>query len=360
MPERAGADAVADAIATLRRIAVLVERGGGPRHRSSSFRRAAAALAEVPPTEVAERAATATLTELHAVGPVTAGVVTEVLADGRSQYLADLEQQFAGTAGEELRRALRGDCHVHSDWSDGRVPIEVMTAAAREAGLDYIVLTDHSPRLTIARGLSSERLRQQLAVVDDLNRELAPFRILTGIEVDILPDGTLDQEDALLARLDVVVGSVHSLLRMEPAPMTDRLICALANPYLDILGHCTGRMTRARGDRPPSTFDATVVFETARRHGKAIEVNAQPARRDPPDELLDLAVDLGCYVSIDSDAHTPSEFDWLLLACDRVAARGVPTERIVNCWAADELLAWTATHEGGMSDAGADARRTAP
>jgi putative hydrolase len=226
-----------------------------------------------------------------------------------------------------------------------------MATAARDLGLDYIVLTDHSPRLTIAHGLTVERLREQLAVVDDLNRQLAPFRILTGIEVDILPDGALDQEDELLARLDVVVGSVHFLLRMESAPMTDRLLHALENPNLDILGHCTGQMTRTRGDRPPSTFDARAVFEAARRHDKAVEVNTQPARRDPPDELLDLAVDLGCLVSIDSDSHSPIEFDWLLLGCDRVAERGVPPERIVNCWAADELIAWTAAHEAGRPGA---------
>lgn len=360
MPEHVAADAVADAIATLRRIAVLVERSRGPRHRSGSFRRAAAALAEVSPPEVLEWATAGTLTDLHAVGPVTASVVAEVIASGRSQYLDDLERQFPAGAGDALRRALRGDCHVHSDWSDGRVPIEVMAGAARDAGLDYIVLTDHSPRLTIAHGLSPERLREQLAAIDGLNHQLAPFRILTGIEVDILPDGSLDQEDALLARLDVVVGSVHSLLRMEPMPMTDRLLRAIEHPHLDILGHCTGQMTRSRGDRPPSTFDARAVFEAARQHHKAIEVNAQPARRDPPDELLDLAIELGCYVSIDSDAHTPSEFDWLLLGCDRVAARDVPAERIVNCWTSDELLAWTAAHSGGGPDTGTSTTGSAP
>lgn len=347
MTEHAADSAAAEAVATLRRIAMLVERAGGPRHRSGSFRRAASALAEVSPSEVAERAAAGTLTDLRAVGPVTARVVAEVMAEGRSRYLEDLERQFSGAAGEELRRSLRGDCHVHSDWSDGRVPIEVMAEAAREAGLDYIVLTDHSPQLTIADGLTSERLREELLVVDELNHQLAPFRILTGIEVDILPDGSLDQEDALLARLDVVVGSVHSLLRMESAPMTDRLLRAIENPHLDILGHCTGQMTRSRGDRPPSSFDARAVFEAARRYDKAIEVNSQPARRDPPDELLDLAVELDCYVSIDSDAHSPSEFDWLLLGCDRVAARDVPAERIVNCWTSEELLAWTAAHGNG-------------
>ncbi len=274
MAERVPADAVEAAIATLRRIGILVERSGGPRHRSGSFRRAAAALTEVPPSEVVRRAAAGSLTELHSIGPVTAGVITEVITDGHSQYLADLERRFPADAGDELRGALHGDCHVHSDWSDGRVPIEVMADAARKAGLHYIVLTDHSPRLTIAHGLSAERLEEQLGVVEDLNRRLAPFEILTGIEVDILPDGALDQDEALLARLDVVVGSVHSLLRMEAPSMTDRLVRAIENPHLDILGHCTGQMTRSRGDRPPSTFDAPRVFEAARRHNKAIEVNA--------------------------------------------------------------------------------------
>ena len=141
---------------------------------------------------------------------------------------------------------LRGDCHTHSDWSDGGAPIEEMAMAAVELGHEYLVLTDHSPRLTVARGLTAARLRQQLRYIEKINESMPEgFRILTGIEVDILADGSLDQDEGLLAELDVVVGSVHSGLRDDRATMTRRMLRAVENPHLDILGHCTGRKVPA-------------------------------------------------------------------------------------------------------------------
>jgi len=244
-----------------------------------------------------------------------------------------------------LRSALRGDCHVHSDWSDGGSPIGEMAEAARDLGHEYMVLTDHSPRLTVANGLSAERLEEQLVEVARLNDELAPFRILTGIEVDVLGDGSLDQDPALLRRLDLVVGSVHSELRMEARPMTRRLVTALANPLLDVLGHPTGRMVTGKRHRPPSTFDAELVFAAALRFDKAIEVNARPERLDPPKRILRLAVEAGCRVAIDSDAHAPGQLAWLPYGCDRAAACGVAPASIVNAMEADRLLAWAAEHE---------------
>ncbi len=220
-----------------------------------------------------------------------------------------------------------------------------MAEAARDLGHDYMVLTDHSPRLTVANGLSAERLEQQLDDVARLNGELAPFRILTGIEVDILSDGSLDQDPALLARLDLVVGSVHSELRMDEKPMTRRLVTALADPHLDVLGHMTGRMVTGKRRRPPSAFDAEIVFAAAVRFDKAIEVNSRPERLDPPKRILRLAVEAGCRFSIDSDAHAPGQLAWLPFGCDRAAACGVPEASVVNAMDADGLLAWTATHE---------------
>ena len=155
-----------------------------------------------------------------------------------------------------------------------------MAEAARALGHEYWTLTDHSPRLTIAHGLNAERLRQQLDVVAELNAELAPFRILTGIEVDILEDGALDQDEELLARLDVVVASVHSKLRMDAPAMTKRMVRAVASPHVDILGHCTGRIIVGRG-RPPSTFDAEQVFAVCAATGTAVEINSRPERLDP-------------------------------------------------------------------------------
>jgi putative hydrolase len=247
--------------------------------------------------------------------------------------------------GGELCSALKGDCHVHSDWSDGGSPIREMAETAIELGHEYMVLTDHSPTLTVANGLSPERLERQLDEVAKLNAELAPFRILTGIEVDILSDGSLDQSDELLSRLDVVVGSVHSELRSPSKPMTRRMVTALADPHLDILGHCTGRMKAGRRNRPPSEFDAEIVFAAAARFDKAVEVNSRPERLDPPKRLLRLAVEAGCKVSIDSDAHAPGQLGWLPNGCDRAAACGVQIGSVVNALEADALLAWTATHE---------------
>ncbi len=217
----------------------------------------------------------------------------------------------------------------NSDWSDGGSPPLEMAQAARDLGHEWIALTDHSPRLTVASGLSAERLEAQLELVGQLNSELAPFRIMTGIEVDILEDGTLDQRDDLLARLDVVVASVHSKLRMPSEPMTSRMLTAVSNPLVDVLGHCTGRMIAGRG-RPPSQFDAETVFAACREQGVAVEINCRPERQDPPDELLRLAADMGCLFAIDTDAHAPGQLDWLDSGCARAEQAGIPADRVLN------------------------------
>jgi putative hydrolase len=252
-----------------------------------------------------------------------------------------------------LRAELRGDCHTHSDWSDGGSPIREMADTARALGHEYLVLTDHSPRLTVANGLSAERLEKQLEVVAELNDDYAaqaasggaPFRILTGIEVDILEDGALDQKPSLLARLDVVVASVHSKLRMPADEMTPRMVAAISNPHTDVLGHCTGRLiTGGRGNRPESQFDPDVVFAACAQFGVAVEINSRPERLDPPKRLLRLAVEAGCLTAIDTDAHAPGQLDWQRNGCERAARCGVQVERIVNSWAMDDLLRWTADH----------------
>jgi putative hydrolase len=205
-------------------------------------------------------------------------------------------------------------------------------------------------RVKVANGLSAERLERQLDVVAEINAGFAglgmDFRLLTGIEVDILADGSLDQTDELLARLDVVVGSVHSSLKDEPEVMTRRMVNALANPHLDILGHCTGRLiTGGRGTRAESRFDPAAVFATAVEHDKAIEINSRPERLDPPKRLLRVALEAGCRFSIDTDAHAPGQLDWLSNGCSRAVACGVPADRIVNTMPAQSLLAWTASHQ---------------
>ena len=351
--------ATRDPVDDLRRIAFYLERANEATYRVRAFRSAAAAIAKLPAEELAERAAAGTLAKLTGVGDVTARCIAESLAGEEPVYLRrvrSVEGTDLPAAAAALRDALRGDCHSHSDWSDGGSPIEEMALAAVELGHEYLVLTDHSPRLTVANGLSPARLRKQLDRVAELNDALPDgFRVLTGIEVDILDDGALDQEDELLARLDVVVGSVHSKLRDESPRMTRRMLAAIANPHLDILGHLTGRKVAAAGEgdkghragrtRPPSTFDLAKVIEACLEHGKAIEINSRPDRLDPPKRMLTVAVEAGCLFSIDTDAHAPGQLDWLRNGCERAALCGVPAERVVNTWPMERLLEWTAGHK---------------
>lgn len=337
--------------AALERIAYLLERAREPTYRVRAFRSAAATATKVGPIRLAELSAAGRLRDLPGIGETTARVITEALAGRQPSYLERLEAEAQPEAARtiapavgELRAALRGDCHTHSDWSDGGSPIDVMARAARDLGHAYVVLTDHSPRLTVAHGLSAERLHEQLAVIAELNQAMAPFRILTGIEVDILEDGSLDQDEDLLASLDVVVASVHSKLRMEAPDMTARMVRAMENPHTDILGHCTGRIVVGRG-RPESTFDADAVFATCARFGKAVEINCRPERLDPPKRLLRQALDHGCVLSIDTDAHAPGQLEWQINGCERAVACDVAATRVVNTWEADQLLAWAAAHE---------------
>jgi putative hydrolase len=331
-----------DAVWALERIGYLLDRAREKSYRVRAYQRAAETIRNLPAGELDARVAAGTLEALEGIGPKTASIITEVVTTGTTEYLTKLEAETGVKigAGNELLAALKGDLHVHSTWSDGGAEIDVMARAARDLGHEYMALTDHSPRLTIANGLSRERLLQQLEIVERLNEELQPFRILTGIEVDILEDGGLDQDDDILERLDVVVASVHSKLRMEKREMTRRMVTAIANPHMDILGHCTGRIVVGRG-RPQSEFDAEVVFHACEQFDTAVEINSRPERLDPPKELLDLAVEMGCRFSIDTDAHAPGQLEWQPYGADKAAESGITPDRIVNAWTADELLEWT-------------------
>ncbi len=332
----------------LRRIAFLLERTHAPTYRVRAFRTAAATLDEAGADAVARLAGTGQLKTLPGIGDTTERVVLEALSGGTPGYLAHLEGEAAGpvaAGGEALRARLRGDCHSHSDWSDGGSPIREMAETARALGHDYLVLTDHSARLTVAHGLDRDRLLAQLDVVAEVNADLAPFRLLTGMEVDINEDGTLDADDDILARLDVVVGSVHSKLRMGADDMTRRMVSAIASPHVDILGHCTGRVVVGRG-RPPSAFDADLVFAACAHTGTAVEINCRPERLDPPRDLLARAMEWGCVFSVDTDAHAPGQLDWQPYGCARAVECGLEPERVVNTWPVEDLLSWAGEHAG--------------
>jgi len=330
--------------AALREISYWLDRSRSDSRRSTAFRNSARILDAMSTEEYETRAAAGSWSEVAGIGPSSAGVIGATIAGTVPDYLAKLRAAVRPltTGGETLRTRLRGDLHCHTEASDGSAPLEEMVAAAAGLGHEYLLVTDHSPRLTVAHGLSAERLAEQGRRIDALNAS-SPVRVLKGIEVDILDTGALDQEPAALAALDVVVASVHSKLNQDAESMTLRMVGAIANPRTNVLGHCTGRLvTGERGLRNESRFDAEVVFEACRQFGVAVEINSRPERRDPPTRLLELARDIGCLFSIDTDAHAPGQLEFLAHGCERAEAAGIGADRIVNTWPVAELLDWAA------------------
>ena len=329
----------------LDRVVYLLDRALAEGRRVAAYAKARDWARAVGDDEVVRLHRAGELLDQPGIGKSTGQVIALAIDGGIDEHLAALEAETAidPGAGEAVRAALRGDCHSHTTWSDGGASTEAMARTAMALGHEYLVVTDHSPRLTIAHGLNRQRLLEQLDEIERLNEELAPFRILTGIEVDILQDGTLDQDVDLLERLDVVVASVHSKLRMPEQEMTRRMVLAVASPHVDILGHCTGRKL-VGGGRPQSQFDADLVFAACARFGTAVEINCRPERQDPPEELLALALEWGCKVSIDTDAHAPGQLEWQAYGCDKAAKAGIEPGEIVNTMSADDLIAWADSH----------------
>jgi putative hydrolase len=353
-------EAVSPGVTALEQAIHYLDRSLDSGFKTKAFLKALETVRTTDPIELRQRAFEGSLRELPGVGDSTAKVIAQAFA-GDNSYLHKLDSETKvpiTTAGQAYRNELRGDCHLHSKWSDGGATVDAMVRAAIEVGHEYIVLTDHSPRLTVAHGLNHERLMQQLDEVEQLRERYAPFRILTGIEVDILEDGSLDHSDDVLQQLDIVVASVHSKLKMPHQQMTERMLLAVASPNVDILGHCTGRMIGnigrdggprnesgpdggPRTRREPSQFDADLVFTACTKFNTAVEINCRPERLDPPEELLARAVELDCLFAINSDAHATGQLEWQPFGCDKAAAAGIALERIINSWPVDQLLSWT-------------------
>ena len=343
-----GPDPVQRATAALAQAVYLLDRAPAPAQKVRAFQRAATVIGELEPDELESRVAGSTLTELPGIGPSTASVVADAVKGVPSAYLEDLDRRSARPpgVGATLREAIRSDLHCHTTWSDGGAPVAEMVATAVSLGHEHLAITDHSPRLTVAHGLSLERLGRQLDEIEELRGEVAPFRILTGMEVDILADGTLDLPEEALERLDVVVASVHSKLRMDADEMTRRMLPAVASPHVDVLGHCTGRRVTGT-QRPPSSFDADAVFAACAESETAVEINCRPERRDPPGELIDLAARRGCLFAINTDAHAPGQMEWQNWGCDIATEHGLEPQRIINTWSTGDLLGWAGSRPAG-------------
>lgn len=332
-----------DAAEALNEIGFWLERQLAVTYKVEAFRKAAVIIEDLTQDELAKRLDSGALKRTKGIGERTFTVIKQAVEGDVPDYLAGLRtDEPLAKGGTELRAKLRGDLHSHSNWSDGGSPIEEMALAAHWRGREYQVLTDHSPRLTVANGLTAERLTEQLKIVSKVNDSYDDFRFLSGIEVDILDDGKLDQTDRMLNKLDVVVASVHSKLKMDSIGMTHRMVKAVNDPHTNVLGHCTGRLVQgSRGKRDQSKFDAKKVFAACAKNDVAVEINSRPERQDPPNNLIAMALDAGCLFAINTDAHAPGQLDFLDYGAERAEANGVPADRIVTTWPVDKLLEWS-------------------
>jgi DNA polymerase (family 10) len=232
---------------------------------------------------------------------------------------------------------IRGDLHVHTEWSDGFDSIGEIALAAKARGYQYIAITDHSGGRGIARGLSEERLRRQIAEIRELNERIDGFRILTGVEVDIRADGTLDFSDELLAELDIVIAAVHSAMKQEEGKMTQRVLGAIKNPHVDVLAHPTCRLL---GEREPITVDLEAIFRAAAETNTALEINAMPNRLDLKDVHVLRAKDLGVKLIINTDAHSTSHLALIRFGVGVVRRGWCQAEHILNTRPLEEVEAF--------------------
>ncbi len=326
-----------EAARVLSEIAYLLRLEEKDAFRARAFTSAAGALLATRPDLAALRK-TNSIESIEGVGSGIARVLGELVDTGRSSYLERLQQERGAALpeGAITLSGYRGDIHAHSTWSDGRASILEMAQAAAGLGYEYVGITDHSPRITVVHGLDGTRLAEQRREIEAVQAAVPDVEILQGIEVDILEDGALDLPDDVLARLDLVIASPHVKLRMEPAPMTERMLRAVENPHVDVVGHPTGRRP---GSRPGAVYDFEKVFRRAAEHGVVMEIDCDPARMDLSPEMARMAADLGCMISLDSDAHAPGEFLYVELGGWMAARAGLREDQLLNWLPVERLRA---------------------
>ena len=320
----------------LSEIGYLLRQDEKERFRAKAFSAAGWSIAlQKPDLEALHKAGR--LTSIEGVGEGIARVLAGLIETGESRYLNRLREQMKQPARDdesELDFAdYRGDIHSHSRWSDGRATMLEMAEGAQAIGYEYLGITDHSPRITVVHGLDAERLVAQSREMAEVQKAV-DVKLLQGIEVDILEDGSLDLPDAVLEILDVVIASPHVKLRQDPAAMTERMLRAVSHPHVDVIGHPTGRRP---GSREGATYDFEAVFKEAARHSVALEIDCDPARMDLSPEMARLACECGCTFAIDADAHAPAEFAYVPMGLWMARRAGIPRERILNFRPLDEL-----------------------
>jgi putative hydrolase len=322
-------DAIA-AAQVLSEIGYLLRQDPKERFRAKAFSAAAWSIAvERPDVDKLQRADA--LTSIEGVGEGIARVLADVITTGQSRYLNRLREQMGQPARDDESKLdfqrYQGDVHSHTDWSDGRATMLEMAKGAEALGYKYLGVTDHSPRITVVHGLDAERLVAQSRQMAEVQKQVDGVALLQGIEVDILEDGSLDLPDAVLEILDIVIASPHVKLRQEPAAMTERMMRAVSNPHVDVIGHPTGRRP---GSREGATYDFEAVFRQAAKNGVAVEIDCDPARMDLSPEMARLALECGCKFVVDADAHAPAEFAYVAMGFWMARRAAIPEDRILN------------------------------
>ena len=250
----------------------------------------------------------------------------------------EIERAAKGTIPRLIEESdIKGDLHVHSNWTDGRESIETMVRAAKDRGYEYVCIADHSVARGIARGLNRERLAAQLAEIEQVRQKVKGISVLTGMEVDIRSDGTLDMPDDVLEKLDIVTGSIHSGMSQSREQITDRLIKAMENPNMDVLGHPTGRLLPKR---EPADVDMEAVFAAAARTGAVLEINSMPERLDLKDTHIQRARELGVLMVINTDGHSSDHFGLLRFGVGMARRGWCEPRHILNTRPLGDLMAY--------------------